>query len=283
VHDKTVRRRRAVLALLVVLSLILISASFGGSSGGPLRTVQSGFLDVLSPIETGASKALTPVHDLFKWVGDVFHASSQRDQARRQLAAVRAQLAALEAKNAQARAATALSHLDSAASLSGDGAVDATLLAYPPNVWINEVTISVGSGDGVAVDDPVIAPGGLVGIVTTAAASSSVVTLIDDSSVAVAARDGSSRELGVIGPQPGNPGQLLLSVSRPGDVHVGDLIVTAGARLTDHASFFPADIPIGTVTAVPNQTNPLGAITVAPTADLTSLEHLQVLTRVPRA
>ena len=81
VHDKTVRRRRAVLALLVVLSLILISASFGGSGGGPLHTVQSGFLDVLSPVETGASKALTPVHDLFNAVGDVFHASSPARQA----------------------------------------------------------------------------------------------------------------------------------------------------------------------------------------------------------
>jgi rod shape-determining protein MreB len=86
VHDKTVRRRRAVLALLVVLSLILISASFGGSGGGPLHTVQSGFLDVLSPVETGASKALTPVHDLFNAVGDVFHASSQRDKLRKQVA-----------------------------------------------------------------------------------------------------------------------------------------------------------------------------------------------------
>ena len=51
-HDKTVRRRRAVLALLVVISLILITASFGGSGGGALHTVQSGFLDVLSPVET---------------------------------------------------------------------------------------------------------------------------------------------------------------------------------------------------------------------------------------
>ena len=41
VHDKTVRRRRAVLALLVVLSLILISASFG-SSGGGLHTRAGG-------------------------------------------------------------------------------------------------------------------------------------------------------------------------------------------------------------------------------------------------
>src|SRR5581483_5972623 len=95
-HDKTVRRRRAVLALLVVVALILITASFGGS-GGALHTVQSGFLDVLSPVETGASKALTPVRDAIGAIGDVVHASSQRDQLRRELAAADRKIASLQA------------------------------------------------------------------------------------------------------------------------------------------------------------------------------------------
>ena len=42
VYDKTVRRRRAVLALLVVSSLILLTAYFGESAGGGLHSVQRG-------------------------------------------------------------------------------------------------------------------------------------------------------------------------------------------------------------------------------------------------
>ncbi len=57
-YDKTVRRRRAVLALLVVLSLILLTAYFGESSEGGLHSVQRGFLTVVSPIQEGANKAL---------------------------------------------------------------------------------------------------------------------------------------------------------------------------------------------------------------------------------
>ena len=105
VHDKTVRRRRAVLALLVVLSLILISASFGGSSGRPLHTVQSGFLDVLSPIESGASKVLTPVHDLFNAIATSSTPSSQRDTLRKQNGVLRQELA-LAAGAARARTPT---------------------------------------------------------------------------------------------------------------------------------------------------------------------------------
>ena len=69
-HDKTVRRRRAVLALLVVLSLILLSAYFGEASGGGLHSVQRGFLTVVSPIQNGANKALKPVRDMIGWFGD---------------------------------------------------------------------------------------------------------------------------------------------------------------------------------------------------------------------
>ena len=48
--DKTVRRRRIVLALLVVLSLLLLTAYFGESHGGRLHGVQRAFLTVVSPI-----------------------------------------------------------------------------------------------------------------------------------------------------------------------------------------------------------------------------------------
>jgi rod shape-determining protein MreC len=277
VRDKTVRRRRAVLALLVVLSLILITASFGGS-GGPLHTVQSGFLDVLSPVETGASKVLTPVHDLIHWVDDVANASSQRDALRKRLARANSELAALEAQTHASKDAAGLHLLDSTLHLYADGPVNATEIDQPEGVWVSNITINAGSGSGVRVNDPVIDPDGVIGTVTTLAADSSVVTLINDPSSGVAARDAVSREQGLVVPEPGSPGQLeLQDVSSPGEVKVGDLIVTAGEQ--HGASFFPADLPIGTVTSA--ATSSTGTIGVAPAADLSSLDHVQVLTAVP--
>jgi rod shape-determining protein MreC len=272
-----------VLALLVVLSLILISASFGGSGGGPLSTVQSGFLDVLSPVETAASKVLTPVHDLFNAVGDVFHAASQRDKLRTQLAQAQATIVALQAQQNASRDTAKLHRLDGTLALAPDGPVAASVILQPESLWVSHVTIDVGSGDGVSVNDPVIDADGLIGTVTEVAADSAVVTLINDPSAGVAARDSSSRERGLIGPQPGSPGELVMNyVSLPSEVKVGDLIVTAGERATQHASLFPANIPIGQVTQVPSAANPAsGTITVTPAADLTSLESVQVLTRVP--
>jgi rod shape-determining protein MreC len=279
VHDKTVRRRRAVLALLVVLSLILISASFGGSGGGPLHTVQSGFLDVLSPVETGAGKALTPVHDLFNWVGDVFHAASQRDKLQKEYSAAQKQIVALQAQQSAHADAAKLHHIDTALQLSSNATVDASVISQPESLWVSHVTINAGSGDGVHVNDPVIDPDGLIGTVTEVAADSAIVTLINDPSSGVASRDSSSREIGLIQPQAGSPGELqLVNVSQPSEVKLGDLVVTAGEHATLNSTLFPANILIGKVTAVPSAADPLGTITVTPAADLTSLESVQVLT-----
>jgi rod shape-determining protein MreC len=142
------------------------------------------------------------------------------------------------------------------------------------------VTIDVGSGDGVSVDDPVIDPDGLIGTVTEVAADAAIVTLINDPSSGVGARDSSSREVGLIEALPGSPGELqMLNVSQPSEVKVGDLIVTAGDQATDDASLFPANILIGEVTSVPPADNPAGsAVTVTPAADLTALDAVQVLT-----
>ena len=48
-----------MLVLLVVLSIILLTAYFGESSGGGLHSVQRGFMTVVSPIQDGANAVLT--------------------------------------------------------------------------------------------------------------------------------------------------------------------------------------------------------------------------------
>ena len=88
-YDKTVRRRRAVLGLLVASSLILLTAYFGESAGGGLYSIQRGVLDVVSPIQEGASRALKPVRDLFGWAGDTLDAKGQLKDVRRDRDALR--------------------------------------------------------------------------------------------------------------------------------------------------------------------------------------------------
>lgn len=270
-----------MLALLVVLSLILITASFGSSGAGPLHAVQSGFLDVLSPIESGANKVLTPVHDLTNWIDDITSASSQRDKLQKQADQLRSQLVAEQALLRREGDLKDLTALDASAGLSADGPVYASVDTYPNSLLVQSVTIDVGSNAGVADHDPVLNEAGLVGTVTSVAADASVVTLIDDNSAQEPAIDNTSGEFGVVSADQGNPNELALGrVTHPDRIAAGDYIVTAGGALTDGASFYPANIPIGVVATAPTDTGNAGTIT--PAVDFGALGQLQVLTKVSR-
>src|SRR3954465_14827083 len=83
-YDKTVRRRRAVLGLLVVSSLILLTAYFREPTGGALHNVQRGILEVVSPIQDGARRALKPARALFGGVGHTVPAKGDLKDARKE-------------------------------------------------------------------------------------------------------------------------------------------------------------------------------------------------------
>jgi len=50
-YDKQVRRRRAILAALVLCCFVLLTAYFGESSGGPLKSIQTGAMEVVAADE----------------------------------------------------------------------------------------------------------------------------------------------------------------------------------------------------------------------------------------
>jgi rod shape-determining protein MreC len=278
VHDKTVRRRRAVLALLVVLSLILLTAYFGEASSGGLHSVQRGFLTVVSPIQNGANKALKPVRDLFGWFGDTLHAKGQRDELRKQVDKLRREVIADDSEKHSYRELLAMYRLDNQLSVNDYHPVAATVVAKSPNVWYSTVTIDKGESSGVRVNDPVINSEGLVGKVAQAASDGAQVTLITDSSVGVSARIGSSNATGIVQPKVGDPNDLLLQyLPANTQANRGEYVVTSGTVSSPDDSLYPPGIPIGQVTSI-NEESPYRSVNVHPLADLHNLDVVQVLT-----
>ena len=149
-----VRRRRAVLALLVVVSLILLTAYFGESPSSPLHTVQRGIVEVLSPIQEGASKALKPVRDVAGWFSLTLHAKSQRDELRKE-----SRHAARRARAAQQQAIRTTSSPSRSGSTTAIGIehyqpVAANVIGRDPTLWYATVEVDKGSADGVHKERP---------------------------------------------------------------------------------------------------------------------------------
>ena len=277
-YDKTVRRRRAVLALLVVLSLILLTAYFGEAQSGGLHSLQRGFLTVVSPIQDGANKALKPVRDLFGWFGSTLHAKSQNSELRKQLAQVRQELTAKQSDEVSYRELLKLYHLDNALGIADYQPVTGTVIFQSPNIWYLTIEIDHGSSSGVRVNDPVIADGALIGKVTRVVSDGAVVSLITDSEVEVKARISATGALGIVQPEVGEPGRLLMQyLPSTTSVVPGDYVVTSGTVSSQGESLFPKGIPIGQVTSV-NEQSGFKSAEVSPLADLHSLDVVQVLT-----
>ena len=280
-YGKTVRRRRAVLALLVALSLTLLTAYFGESAAGGLHSVQRGFLEVTAPIQDGASRALKPFRDLFGWFGDTLDARGERDDLRKERDDLRKQLLNREDESRQLRELQALVGLDKELGLEQYRPLTARVVGQSPTVWYSQVTVNKGSGSGVRLGQPVVNHEGLVGKVTTVTGNSSIVTLITDHSSSVTARVTRNGVRGQVQPAVGNPDDLLLQyVDRRDQVDVQEHVVTAGIKSTKFPSLFPPGIPIGWVTKVDDTSQGLyKPVHVHPFARLRELEFVQILTR----
>jgi rod shape-determining protein MreC len=294
VYDKTVRRRRAVLALLVVSSLILLTAYFGESAGGGLHAVQRGVLEVVSPVQEGASRALKPFRDFFGWAGDTIHAkgkvkdlTKQRNQLYRDLTAERG----ATSENARLR---------NLLQLDGNGVdaykpVTALVIGSSPTLWYATVTIDKGSSAGIHTGMPVIAAdqdnGGLVGKVTNVAGDAAQVTLITDHTISVSARviadpnnnkpprNSAQSPTGVVQTEIGKPDDLVLQyTTRNDDIRPGDSIVSSGICSARLQGVYPPDLPIGKVTSVADAGTDDQKVNVRPLVNMRRIQFVQVLT-----
>jgi rod shape-determining protein MreC len=277
VSDKTVRRRRAVLALLVVLSLLLLTAYFREAPNGRLHGIQRDFLTVVSPIQDGANKALKPVRDLFSWFGNTLHAKSQLAQALKQTEKLRRELVAAQEDKRSYRELLALSHLDQL-GVGSYRPVTATVFEKDPNVWYSTVLIDKGESSGVRRNDPVVNAEGLVGKVAQAAPDGALVELLTNSSMGVSARIGTSEATGIVQPKVGDPNDLLLSyLPSSTQPNPGEWVVTSGTVTPSYPSLYPPGLLIGQVTSV-SEESAYKSVNVHPVANLHDLDIVQVLT-----
>jgi rod shape-determining protein MreC len=283
VYRKQVRRRRAVLVVLIVLALILVSATFSEPRSGPLHTMQQGVASVFAPLEEGASRALKPARDLVNWVSETFNARGENSDLKEDVQRLRNKLAKIQNAQAENEQLKELVGIDRKGILAGYDPVTTRVVGRSPTVWYSTVTVDAGSGDGVSVNDPVISGDGLVGRISDVTRFSSKVTLITDSSSSVSARVLPNGPDGVAEPEAGDPKVMLLDfIDKNAPIHRGQMVVTAGWSNGTLSSAFPPGIPIGEVldTTI-GQQETYQDIRLEPFADMQNLDYLQVATNGP--
>jgi len=137
------------------------------------------------------------------------------------------------------------------------------------------ITINKGSEDGVTAGMTVMNHYGLIGRVSSVLSGSAEVLLLPDHESAVGARVKSTREaLGVVEGDGTSTGNLqMIHLQHDADIFVGDEVITSGLD-----GVFPADIPIGEVTAIQYDANGLTKTAyITPYVNFFQLEEVFVM------
>ncbi len=276
-YRKQVRRRRAVLALLIVGSFALLTLTYGQGSNG----LQRGVTAVFAPVSSVLDRALKPARDLINWVDETFDARGKNHQLEAELRVARRQAVGGKAALAENAELRKLLKFDKSGAIpAGTDPVTARVIGLSPTVWFSDVTIDAGSDDGVAVNDPVVNGDGLIGRVTAVVGGASKVMLLSDHSSRVSVRIVPAGVQGIVKATVGEPDRLVLGfLNSDKNIHKGESVVTAGWHGEGIESRFPPNIPVGEVTkATLVEQEAQERSIVRPYADLRNLDTVQVLT-----
>lgn len=153
----------------------------------------------------------------------------------------------------------------------------ADIIARDREQWYSSFTIDKGFVNGIKLNDAVITPNGLVGLVTQVLTTSSVVTTILDPSVLAGILISETGDTGV---SSGDRklqanGQIKINyLSKESTVSPGYIVVTSGL-----GGFFPKNIKVGTVLEVAKESSGMSLYAICkPMVDSLNIKSIFVIT-----
>jgi rod shape-determining protein MreC len=276
-------RRRVIIGLLLAASLTLLTLSFREGSAGVTGSIRRSTLSITAPLSDVVHRITQPVADAWGWTTGLVDARQENEQLKKELERQGAAGVQIQALQQQLQKDEQLLNFVNSRGAAAYDYIGASVIAQAPNDYNRTITINVGSADGIAVNDPVVAPygdgAGLMGRVESVTANAATVMLILDQNSAVYASIQGGTAKGLLVPSSGDPSQLnMLFVGVDESVDVGQAVLTANYRSNRLEPLLPRDIPVGKVTSVSqSDANSDKTIQVTPFVDFQDLTDVLVL------
>jgi rod shape-determining protein MreC len=242
-----------VLVLLLLASVMVITADFREGQGGPVAQLQRVSISVFGPLQRGVTAMVQPIGGFFGAVGQIGRLRAENRRLTAEVQQLRSQERAYQdaiSENQRLRGALAM------AARCGCQTVGARVVARSGSNFQWSVTIDAGSRRGIAAGMPVLDADGLVGRVSQVTPDYATVMLLDDPASGVAASLARTRAPGIVRGA-ADAGLYFEPVQAGTDVRAGDEIVTRSYQ----GGVFPAGLPVGVVARV----DPAGAASLVPT------------------
>lgn len=271
-------RVRAVLAVLLLVSLTLTILDIRSGDGALLKSARSVSANVIAPAQQGIFSFINPIREFFVNYSELFGA---RERAR-ELEAQNVQLQEkLKTSDDARRRASELDALLDLASLGSYQLVPARVIALGPKQNFSwTVTIDVGTIDGIAPNMTVINGDGLVGRTSSVTENSATVVLVIDKTSRVGSRISGRGELGFVSGED-LPEEIQFELFDPiAKIAKEDVLLTWGSA---DGQPFAGGVPIGKVLSVESKPGLLTkSARIQPYVDFSTLDLVGVITDAPR-
>ncbi len=259
-----------VFGLVLVVQALLLSSQVTTEGGhSALRAL---LISLFSPVQRGADATLGAFSSM--WYGYVDLRGLREENGRLKEEVARLEQALWMERDEIASYRRLSSVLELAERIPGNPVV-AEVVGLDASAWFRTITVNRGTADGVVLNAPVVAAGGLVGRVISIGSDVAQIQLLTDRDCSVGALLARTRARGVVagsGEWASPTGLTLNYVSNLEDVVEGDLIVTSGMD-----GIYPKGIAIGRVGSVRNGPRLFKLVTVEPAANLDRLEEVFIL------
>ncbi len=266
------RRSRTLLAVLVLVSLVLLTVDYRQREGGPVAAVQRGALAVFGPVAEGFATVVRPVGGFFGSIRELGSLrernealSADVEQLRRQQVSV----ADLQRENDELRAQLSMRDRLQVTTTG------ASVIAQPPSSVERSVLLDAGADNGLAPGMAVLNESGLVGKLVEVTARNARVELLTSPSAQYGVRIAGTGEEGLLTGSGAEP--FTLNILDPeAEVEAGAEVVTTRFSGTS----IPGGVPVGVVEEGAGPATRF--LRVRPYVDFTRLSTVQVVLDFPR-
>lgn len=266
------------MAVLVLAALTLVTIDARSNGTGLTTDIRSKVHDVFSPLQRGTHAALQPIGNFFTGAVDYGALRQENLRLRDQIAAIQRQQVQAAAEQAAAEQVLAEQNLP---FVSGIPQVTVEVIDNGSANFENSVTVNKGTSSGLALGQPVVAAGGLVGTVTAVSSKTATIVLLTDPTFAVGVRLSGANVGTAFGAGRGLPLRVTVdTTAQAAPAMSKDQPVVTSGLLSEK---FPPNIPVGRVVnaaTTPGASEP--DITLTPLVDLSRLTYLQVLLWSPQ-
>jgi rod shape-determining protein MreC len=263
-----IRRNRVLLSSSFFLFCSLLLLSVNARHPGRIDPLGRAFLEVMAPFQRVTSIVTGRTADVWRGYVDLLGVARENGRLRGRLHELErhaTEQRELELMNRRLKRLLAFQRR------LPTQVVSAEVTGRDATAWFQSLTLNKGERDGIQSGMPVLAPDGVVGLISKTSPHASRVLLLTDPNSGVDVLIQRTRVRGIVSGLL-EKGAILKYVKRADDVQVGDRIVTSGLD-----GIFPKGVSVGRVTRVSRKDRGLFLYAeVTPTADASRLEEVLV-------